>query len=115
MTEVNGFYGMLVFDGTLVVLRKNHKVSSFINQGIQGERFIVARTISAVEFRDAVGKTNGFVSFDFPGKNHPRPGVFDAAADENAIVFTPQEREPFLAICNEIISYLSKINGAPTT
>ncbi|MFG1463411.1 DUF4429 domain-containing protein [Xanthobacter sp. DSM 24535] len=107
MSSVQGKNGKISFDGKLIIITKaGGGLGTFINQGIQGDRYILALAITAVEFRDAGRGSNGFIAFDFPGKNPPRAGVFDAMADENAVVFTADQRQDFLSLRDEIIAFI---------
>lgn len=108
MTEATGKNGKISFDGKFIsIVKTGGGIGTFLNQGIQGDRLIIAKCITAIEFRDAGKGGNGFIAFDFPGKNPPRGGVFDAAADENAVVFTQDQREQFVAIRDEILKFLT--------
>lgn len=111
MEKVVGKNGAISFDGTMIMITKTGGgLGTFLNQGIQGDRHIVAKHLTAIEFRDTTGKNgNGFISFDFPGKNPPRGGAFDALADENAVVFTHEQAEPFRALREEILMFLAGI------
>ncbi len=105
-----GKNGTVDFDGAIIHITRGANGggwSTVVNQGVQGERYIVAKTVTAVEFRDA-GKGNGFIAFDFPGKNPPRGGVFDALADENAVVFTMEQSKEFQKLRDEIVAFLTK-------
>ena len=104
----HGKNGNVSFDGYFVhISRKNH-TNTLLNQGIQGDRSIVVRAITAIEFLDPRGRHGaGFISFDFPGKNPPRGGIFDAMADENAVVFTPNQTEAFIALRNIIMQAIA--------
>lgn len=108
MANATGKNGSISFDYRLITITKIQSVGSFLQQGIQGDRYIVAKFVTAVEFRDAV-KGNGFISFDFPGKNPPRGGAFDAMADENAVIFTSDQRNEFIALKNEIVEFLAAL------
>jgi hypothetical protein len=84
VTTATGNDGTISFDGTI------------LNQRVQGTRHILARAVTAIEFRKpAGGEGNGFIAFDCPGHNPPRGGVFDALADENAVVFNQKVRNDF--------------------
>lgn len=107
MGTARGKNGYVSFDGTFVTIVKvGGGIGSFINQGTQGDRYIFARSITAIEFRGTGNGGNGFIAFDFPGKNPPRGGVFDALADENAVVFTPDQIEDFKVLRDEILTFL---------
>ncbi len=78
-----------------------------VNQGVQGDRYIIAKSVTAVEFRGA-GSTNGFIAFDFPGKTPPRGGVFDALTDENAVIFTKDQTTEFAELRDELLKFLAE-------
>lgn len=107
MVKATGKNGIAEFDGVLIKITKTGGVGTFFNQGVQGDRYIVAKSVTAVEFRETGKGGNGFIAFDFPGKNPPRGGVFDALADENAVVFTSDQLPEFAALRDEIIGFLS--------
>ncbi|KQS95350.1 DUF4429 domain-containing protein [Rhizobium sp. Leaf386] len=107
MSEVTGKNGKVSFDGAIITITKTGGgLGSFLNQGAQGDRFIVARHLTAIEFRETGKGGNGFIAFDFPGKNPPRGGAFDALADENAVIFTADQLKDFEKLRDEIVNYL---------
>ena len=108
MHTASGKNGVVEFDGQLIYLRKTGSGgwATLVNQGLQGDRYIVAKSLTAVEFRGADRSSNGFIAFDFPGKNPPRGGVFDALADENAVVFTSDQHVEFEKLKDAIVSFL---------
>jgi len=109
MSKAAGKNGTVSFDGTVIAISRGPSGggwSTMVNQGVQGDRYIIARHVTAVEFREA-GRGNGFIAFDFPGKNPPRGGVFDALADENAVVFTNDQLDDFKALRDEILNALT--------
>lgn len=113
MVEASAKGGRVMFDGKIVTIDRQSATGSgfgsFIQQGIQGNRSIVAKYITAVEFREPTKGKAGFIAFDFPGKNPPRGGVFDAAADENAMIFGLDNLPEFAALHKELVAYLSDL------
>lgn len=110
MSEAKGKNGSMSFDGTIITINKSGGgLGTFLNQGVQGDHYIVAKHITAIEFRGAGKSGNGFMSFDFPGKNPPRGGAFDALADENAVIFTADQADAFKSLRDEILLYLAAI------
>ncbi|HWT09318.1 MAG TPA: DUF4429 domain-containing protein, partial [Roseomonas sp.] len=110
----HGKNGSVSFDGYFVHISRRSHFNTFLNQGVQGDRSILLRSITAIEFLDPRGVyASGFIGFDFPGKNPPRGGVFDALADENAVVFMPEQTDIFLSLRNLIMQALAVANPAP--
>jgi hypothetical protein len=113
LISAKGKNGTVSFDRSIITINKaGGGLGSFLNQGVQGDRYIVARAVTAVEFRDPGRSGNGFIAFDFPGKNPPKGGVFDAMADENAVVFTADQRSDFIKLKDEIVAYLAAVHSA---
>lgn len=109
MIEATGKNGKISFDGKFISIAKTGGgLGTFLNQGVQGDRHIVAKSLTAVEFRETGKGGNGFIAFDFPGKNPPRGGVFDALADENAVVFTADQRDSFIQLRDELLKFISE-------
>jgi hypothetical protein len=111
MISASGSNGSVSFDGRIIRIIRRPSLGTFLNQGVQGDRFIIAKSVSAIEFREATARRggSGFISFDFPGKNPPRGGVFDALADENAVVFDGEAaNQAFRDFVRALIEYLSR-------
>lgn len=114
MISAQGKNGTVSFDGRLITIVKAvGGLGTFLNQGIQGDRYILALAVTALEFRDTQKGGNGFIAFDFPGKNPPKGGVFDALADENAVVFTSDQRDDFAKVRDAILTFMSEVGQAP--
>lgn len=110
MANAKGKNGSISFDGSIITINKaGGGLGAFLNQGIQGDRYIVAKAVTAVEFREAGRGTNGFIAFDFAGKNPPKGGIFDAMADENAVVFATDQQGDFLQLRDEILVFLRSL------
>lgn len=85
--------GTVELTGTGLVLR--HKgVLSALSQGIKGEKRIPFASITSVQFKDA-GLTTGYIQFGVLGGKESRGGVWDAARDENTILFTKEASAEF--------------------
>lgn len=67
----------------------------------KGEKAIAIRSITAVQFKKA-GLTAGFLQIAFSGSRESKGGVFDAAKDENTIMFYAKSQGEFEALRNEI-------------
>lgn len=111
MITAAGDNGVISFDGAWIIIQRTRSLGTFVNQGVQGDRYILARTVTAIEFL-APGRGKGFIAFDFPGKNPPRGGIFDAMADENAVVFSAKSEREFRAVFDAIRQALRSVGPA---
>jgi hypothetical protein len=60
--------------------------------GITGTKQIPFTSMTAVQFKPA-GMLSGYLQFSVLGGNEARGGVFQAAGDENTIMFTKKEQD----------------------
>lgn len=70
---------------SITISRKG--VLNFLNHGLKGSKTIPFRSITAVQLKKP-GATNGYIQFSILGGNENRRGGFEAAKDENTIMFT---------------------------
>lgn len=86
-------------NGTLVVKENTIElVRSGFNArllGLRGNKEILIKNITSLQFKKPGMLTNGFIQFAFSGSNESKGGVFDATKDENSIVFPKSELKTF--------------------
>ena len=66
--------------------------------GLRGDKEIMIKNITAIQFKKPGILTNGFIQFAFSGSSESKGGVFDATKDENSVVFTSKELRNFEAV-----------------
>ena len=81
-----------VNDSTIELIRKGINAKLL---GLRGDKEILISSITAIQFKEPGMLTNGFIQFAFSGSNESKGGVFDAAKDENSIVFTKKNLKQF--------------------
>jgi len=101
--EVKGVNGTVVFDGSMVVIRRSGAMAR-LTLG-KGEKRIPLRSIAAVQFKPA-GMVRGFIQFTIPGGNERRSKfgsqTTDAAKDENSVLFNTGQQSAFEALRDAI-------------
>ncbi|MBD8082160.1 DUF4429 domain-containing protein [Chryseobacterium caseinilyticum] len=70
--------------------------------GLSGNKEILIKNISSIQFKKPGLLTNGFIQFAFSGSNESKGGVLDATKDENSIVFTKAQYQNFEKLRNII-------------
>ena len=70
-----------------------------------GSKTIPFSSIQSVQFKEAGNLLNGFIQFGVLGGLEARNGIFDAASDENSVVFSADKN----ARAKEIRDYIEKI------
>ncbi|WP_312076491.1 SHOCT domain-containing protein [Chryseobacterium sp.] len=88
-----GTNGVLVVKENTIELQRsgwNAKLS-----GLRGNKEILIKNISSIQFKKPGLLTAGYIQFAFSGSSESKGGVFDAAKDENSIVFGKSETQNF--------------------
>jgi hypothetical protein len=78
---------------TLTIKRKG--VLAFVTQGMKGDKEIPVSLLTALQFKPAGMFTNGYIQFSFQGGSEAKSGVFQAASDENTVLFTKDQQARF--------------------
>ncbi len=94
---VNGQLALL--DGRVRISKKG--VLGFLTSGFKGDKEIQISSISSIQFKKA-GLVNGYVQFAFMGSGEAKGGVFQAASDENTVMFNKKQQPSFEAIRDEV-------------
>lgn len=94
LCEAKGIGGQLfVFDDKVVISRKGFLGA--VGHGFAGDKEIRINQISSVQFKKAGPMFNGFIQFAFLGGKEAKRGVFEAAQDENTVMFNVWQQEQF--------------------
>jgi hypothetical protein len=111
--EAKGRGALLIFDGRTVTITRKGVLGRMVVG--KGTKTIPRDAISAVQLKPAGWAINGFISFTLAGAIEDRRGfgaqTWDAAKDENSVVFTKQQQPAFEAIREAI----ETAKTAPTT
>jgi len=100
VVEAKGYAGGRVsFDGRFVEIVKKGMAGL---TGATGAKRIPVRSITAIQLKPAGRMTNGFIQFTISGGNErtARTGsaTFNAANDENSVIFTRKQQGEFEAL-----------------
>ena len=77
---------------------EHHGLLGFLIQGLSGKKSIPMSSIRSIQFREGGTAINGFIQFGITGGIEKQGGVFNAAGDENSVVFTQDKNEIALKI-----------------
>ena len=77
---------------------KRKGVSSLFTHGLQREKEILTSRLSSIQLKRCGGLTNGYIQFAFMGGTEAKSGVFQAAADENTVMFNEMQQSAFEAM-----------------
>lgn len=91
---------IIVKDDTIILQRSGFNARLL---GLRGNKEILIKNITSIQFKSPGMLTNGFIQFAFSGSQESKGGVIDATKDENSIVFTKSEKGNFEKI-REVIN-----------
>ena len=108
MFEAQGVNGaMRLWRDRLVIVKKGWPY------GTKSEKTVPLRSITAVQWKDP-GLTSGFLQVAYGGATESKGGVFDAAKDENTVMFVKANAAAFRSI-HDTIQQLQRAGEAPET
>ncbi|MDC0012739.1 hypothetical protein OAE29_05705 [Octadecabacter sp.] len=101
-------HSIALFPGK-IVLRRKGALNTLIH-GFDGAKTIYTKHISAMQVSAPGTFTAGFLQFTLSGGNESTGGKFQAAGDENTILFQSKDIEDINAICSLIEDQILKIS-----
>jgi hypothetical protein len=108
--EAIGSNGRISIVGdNIVISRKGTGLLTALNQGLQGDKTIPIRNITAVQLKEP-GLTTGYLRLSINGRD-PVGGVREAVVDENAVLFnSTAQTKIFLAFRDELQRRINAAN-----
>ena len=88
-----GSNGILIVKNNTIEIQRSGLNARLL--GLRGNKEILIKNISSIQFKKPGTFTNGFIQFAFSGSVESKGGVFDATKDENSIVFTKANLSQF--------------------
>ena len=77
---------------------------AFALHGFDGTKSIFLKSVSGVQFKEAGLMTSGYIQIIFLGSKEDKDGLYDAAKDENTVMFTKDQQADFEKIRDYIFS-----------
>jgi hypothetical protein len=94
LVEATGVTGQLELLETKVRI-KREGVKAVLLHGLKGDKEILIRQISSIQFKNAGMWTNGYIQISFLGGQEAKGGLFQATQDENTVVFNSSQQSSF--------------------
>lgn len=110
-----GSNGSLTVTDDGVLIRRKADVLTFLNQGLQGDKTIPWRSITAVQFKAAGKLLTGYIQFSAHGHVEPKRGMFPHVNDENCVLFLANQQWAFEQAKSEIDARIRALSAAPPT
>lgn len=79
-------------------------VNNVMSGGSSGGKRIEISDITSIQFKEPATTKIGFIQFSYAGSIENKGGVFDAAKDENSIVFQPNQQP----LAREIVNFIEQ-------
>ena len=91
----SGVNGTLEVVPDRIIIRRKRAWMALLGQGLRGRKEIAIDRVAGTRFKDATAFLNGYIQFSLIGDTEARRGAFDAAQDENSVMFTIKQQPGF--------------------
>ena len=91
----NGVNGTLEVVPDRIIIRRKRAWLALLGQGPRGRKEIAIDQVAGTRFKNATAFLNGYIQFSLMGDAETRRGAFDAAQDENSVMFTNKQQPGF--------------------
>lgn len=113
LMEAKGVNGQLeLLENKIRIKRKG--VLAFMTQGLKGDKEILIKQISSIQFKKAGMLTNGYIQFAFIGGQEAKGTFFQATKDENTIMFKTGQQVSFEKIKEAIEKKIASMEKGET-
>lgn len=108
--EAVGFNGQLeLYEHKIIIRRKG--TWAFIGHGFKGDKEILLKHISSIQYKTTGTATRGYIQFAFIGGTENKFGILAATHDENTIMFNLHHEKDFSEIKEMIESKMLEYQG----
>jgi hypothetical protein len=76
--------------------------ANFLTKGLQGDKDIFLNQLTSIQFKKASAFVSGYLKFGVLGGTEGKRGIFEAAGDENTVMFTARQEPAFEKIRLEL-------------
>jgi len=83
--------------GNQIIIRRRGVLSA-LSVGLTGDKYIDIAEITSIQFKEANFITSGFIHFGYRGGFDKVSGLFDAAKDENSVMFERKQTPDFVRL-----------------
>ena len=110
----NGVNGTLEVLPDRIIIRRKRAWLALLGQGLRGRKEIAIELVAGTRWKNATAFLNGYIQFSLIGDAEPRGGAFDAAQDEDSVMFT-NKQQPGFERARELIELHREaaLNSAP--
>ncbi len=109
--EFRGTSGQIVLtESTITIKRKG--LNALLYHGLKGDKEILIRDLSAVQFKKA-GWTAGYIQFVFRGGKEGKGGLLEATQDENTVCFDSHGNAEFERLREWLQKKMTSVDSVP--
>lgn len=102
-----GTGGQITLTPKRVIISRQGTLSKAVH-GYKGDKEIPMKNITAVQFKLPGSVANGYIQFSILGGIESRGGAFDAAGDENTVMFTKNQEEDFKEVKRYVDAFIDE-------
>lgn len=89
-----GIGGQITLTHKRVIIKRQGFLAK-AGHGYKGDKEIPMKNITAIQFKPSGSVANGYIQFSILGGIEAKGGAFDAASDENSVMFTKSQEPAF--------------------
>lgn len=93
---------VVLFEDKIRISREDIGMLYKLNQLGKGEKEIRLENITSIQLKEPSTLTKGYIQFGQSGYSESDDGAFDAASDENSVLFTQGQTDEFVELREEI-------------
>jgi Short C-terminal domain/Domain of unknown function (DUF4429) len=112
--EVTGVNGQLELKGNKIIIKRKGMLAK-MSQGLKGDKEILIKQISSIQFKKSGTFTNGYIQFTFSGGKEDQGGLFDATKDENTVMFNKKQQLEFQKLKLAIEEKIEELSTSPSS
>jgi hypothetical protein len=102
----DGANGTITLNENSITIKRKFGLFTFLNQGLQGDKTISLKSITAIQLRQPGMMLRGYIRFSINGRD-PVGGISEALKDENAVMIGDDDQfAQFQQLKDEIESRL---------
>ena len=105
--SVNGIGAKIVLTPKRVIIQRQGLLSKSIH-GYKGDKEIPLKNITAIQFKQPGSVANGYIQFSILGSYEAKGGAFDAAGDENSVMFNAKQAHSFKEVKRFIDAFIDE-------
>ena len=110
--EVKGSNGQIELHDDKIVIKRNGMSARAI-YGLKGDKSIPFKSLTSIQFKEPGFMASGYIQFGILGGLENKGGLFDAAKDENSVMYVKKDLKDFTELRDFLDSKIKEEQNKP--